>query len=365
MTRSQPSASYSSSTAFPKLLAVAAAAAFAFSGAPKANAYAYEDGSPHWGPGTVTFVLSLGGGRTLSDGSSSFDAAAVAALATWNQYMGSLQLNIVTNDGSPLSQGDGVNSVGFSSSFFGHSFGSNTLGITGYSWSTGGRLTEANTLLNNRWTWDSYRGPLRSATDIRRVLIHEIGHALGLDHPDDHGQHVAAVMNAFISNTDTAVTDDIDGIQSIYGARSGGGSTPTPTPTPRPSATPTPTPRPTVTPSPTPNTTPTPAARVAMISAAPTVVRVGDTATFTVTLSSANSSPVVVNYMVGGTARSNLYTLSGTPGHVTIPAGSTSANFSLTPTSRPRRARTATMFLLSGSGYSVASPRSASVTLSR
>ena len=70
----------------------------------------------------------------------------------------------------------------------------------------------------------------RSAVDIRRVLIHEIGHGLGLDHPDQNGQHVTAVMNSIVSNVDTAVTDDINGIQALYGARSGGGtSTPTPT----------------------------------------------------------------------------------------------------------------------------------------
>jgi matrixin len=359
MTRSQPSASCSPSTAFAKLLAVAAATAFCFFTAPKAHAYVLESGSPHWSAGNVTFVLSLGGSRTLSDGSSSFDIAAVAALATWNQYMQSIQLNIVTNDGAPVGKSDGVNSVAFSNSFFGSSFGSNTLGITGYSWSTGGRLTEANTLLNTRWTWDSYRGPLRGAMDIRRVLIHEIGHALGLDHPDQHGQHVAAVMNSIVSNTDTAVADDINGIHAIYGARNGGGSTPTPTPTPTPRPTATPTP------APTPNTTPTPTFRAATISAAPTSVRIGSSATFTVSISSANTSPVVVNYMAGGAAKTNLYVLSGTPGHVTIAAGSKSANFTLTVRARPRRTKIATIYLLGGTGYTVSLPRSASVSITR
>src|SRR5438045_2761776 len=199
-----------------RLLGLAVLVVGSSSIAPKVSGYALEAGNPRWPSGTVTFVLSLGGTRTLSDGSTSFDAAAVPALQTWNQYMQSLQMNIVTNDSAPVSNHDGVNSVAFGSTFFGSSFGSNTLGITGYYYSSG-RMTEANTVLSTHWTWDSYRGALRSAVDIRRVLIHEIGHALGLDHPDDAGQRVAAVMNSIVSNTDTAVTDDIAGIQALYG----------------------------------------------------------------------------------------------------------------------------------------------------
>jgi Matrixin len=327
----------------------------ACTGIPRANGYSLEPGNPEWSPGNVTFVLSFGGGsRSLSDGSTSWDQAGAAALAVWNQYMQSVQLNIVTNDSAPVSQRDGVNSVAFSSTFFGSSFGSNTLGITGYSYS-GGRMTEANTLLSTHWTWDSYRGPQRNAVDIRRVLIHEIGHALGLDHPDQHGQHVAAVMNSVISNIDTAVTDDINGIQAIYGARTGGGGTPTPTP--NPTATPTPTP--------TPNPTATPVFRSASISGGPTIVRTGQTATFTVSISSASTSPVTVAYMTGGSAKGSLYSLSGTPRQVTIPAGATSANFTLTVTGRPRRAKTATIFLLNGSSYTLSGSRSASITISR
>jgi len=331
----------------------------AFAAAPKAAAYSLEGES--WSGPTVTFVLSLGSpGRTLRDGTTSYNQPGAAALGVWNQYMQNLQINAVTNDSAPVSQRDGVNSIAFASTFFGDSFGSNTLAITGYSYS-GGRFMEANVLVNNRYSWDSYRGALSGGQDLRRVLIHEVGHALGLDHPDQNGQRVSAVMNSIISNIDTAVTDDINGIQALYGVRNGGGATPTPTPNPTATPTPTATPFPTA----------TPIACVATISAAPTFIHVGETSTVTVRLSSASSSPVTVNYFVsgGGRARragSSFYAISGTPGLVTIPAGSTSTTFTVTGTSAGRRSKTVSLYLNYGTGYTLTySGRGTSITVSR
>jgi matrixin len=328
---------------------------------PIASAYVLESGSPRWSAGTVTFQLALGSAnRTLIDGNTSWATAAVPAFTIWNQSLGSIQLVAVTNPSAPVSEHDGVNSVAFASTFFGDSFGSNTLAITGYYYS-GGRMTEADVLFNNRIQWDSYRGSLRFGSggaaigEIRRVLIHELGHALGLDHPDQHGQHVAAVMNSIVSNIDSTAQDDINGIQSIYGAGTGGTPTPTPTPTATPSATPTPTP------------SATPSLRTVTISTSTQLVRPGQTATFTVSVSSVNPSvPLTVNYITGGTAKMNRnYVLSGTPRQVIIPAGASSANVMLTVTKAARRAKNVTIFLVSGTGYSLSPTRSASTTITR
>src|SRR5205085_12624350 len=108
--------------------------------------------------------------------------------------------------------------------------------------SSGGTMLESDTLFNRASTFDSYRGPLQfsrtsAISDIRRVFLHEMGHTLGLGHPDTGGQHVTAVMNSITSDQEVLAPDDIAGVQSLYGA-----ATSSPTPTPTPAATPTATP---------------------------------------------------------------------------------------------------------------------------
>ena len=165
---------------------------------------------------TVVLQLSLGGNQNLSDGSTSFNQVAQSALNVWNQYLAHLKLSYINNSPVPPNGSDDEMSVAFSNTIFGDTFGSDTLAVTLIS-SRNNVTEETDTLFNTAFTWDSYRGSLRNGVeDFRRVAIHEFGHTLGLDHPDQGGQHVTAIMNSRESNIELPQADDISGVQSLY-----------------------------------------------------------------------------------------------------------------------------------------------------
>lgn len=165
---------------------------------------------------TVVMQLSLGGPKVLQDGSTSFNEVALDALNIWNPNLEHLSLAGILNSPVVATSGDDENSALFSSTVFGDDFGSGVLAVTTYNFRDT-TMEESDTVFNTAFVWDSYRGPLQgSLIDFRRVAIHEFGHMLGLDHPDDKGQNVVAIMNSHASNVDTVQADDIAGVKAIY-----------------------------------------------------------------------------------------------------------------------------------------------------
>lgn len=172
-----------------------------------------------WPSGTITMNMQLAGGSGLADGSANFNAAATSALTTWNQSLSRVRFAAV-NSTAGHGDGDLINQVFFDSNYYGTSFGRDTLAITTRWTFHSTERAEADVVFNTAYQWDSYRGNVRSSGvwDLRRVALHEFGHALGLDHPDVRGQSVNAIMNSILGNLDSLTSDDIAGAQSLYGS---------------------------------------------------------------------------------------------------------------------------------------------------
>jgi len=186
-------------------------------------AHAYTLTGSHWYSSTIPMQLELGtSAAPLADGSASWGAAAEDAFATWNAMIANTRFTVVRDSTAALAEGNRLNNVFFSNDVYGDAWGTGVLAITLTYTSGGSQSTECDVLFNKTLAWDSYRGALRYGSsgavyDFHRVALHEFGHVLGLDHPDQAGQTVTAVMNSRISNLDTLAADDISGAQAIYG----------------------------------------------------------------------------------------------------------------------------------------------------
>ena len=178
--------------------------------------------SHHWADSAipVTMTLSVGSGWT---------AVARDALTVWNDAGSNFRFRSTTSAGERpscrVADIDNRNVAVWGDDFCGRPWGEGTLAVASTWRSTStGQAIDSDVHFNSNRSWLSYRGNLRfDAIDFGRVAIHEFGHVLGLDHPDDHGQSVSAIMNAFVSNIDTIQADDIAGVRGIYGDDGGGG----------------------------------------------------------------------------------------------------------------------------------------------
>jgi len=162
-------------------------------------------------------------------GRQSWHSLAVAALARWNGVgvgLGRDRQFFSVGDpavtGDPCNRDDGINEVRFTERLCGLGWG-DVIGVTRIR-ILGGKTVQADVLFNPGSAtvkMDAYPGPLRLASDGRvlvdffRLALHEFGHAAGLNHPDDAGQNVDAVMNSVIAGADDLRADDIAGVRAV------------------------------------------------------------------------------------------------------------------------------------------------------
>jgi hypothetical protein len=183
--------------------------------------YGYDLRGPAWTNGNIVLELQLGTPTApLIDGATQFDDVALAACAEWNATMVRSKLVGVKSSATQRNSGNGKNDVYFDTTIEGDEFDDRTLAVTMLIGS-GMNIVESDTVVNKNTPhiWNSYRGTVQTQRDLRRVLLHEFGHCLGINHPDEATppQTVTAIMNSTVGNVDTLQADDKAAAVALYG----------------------------------------------------------------------------------------------------------------------------------------------------
>ncbi len=178
-----------------------------------------ESRAVYWQQPEVIYRVDAAGARDLSE--AQVLRAVKAGFAEWTGYADRMTLRFGgVVDGAEVGYDNGVGAVNTNLVAFSRDawpYDSDTalaLTLTTYK-TNGGGLIDADIIFNERtYTWGDAPA---DGHDLQNTLTHEIGHFLGLAHSDEPEATMYARAAPGETKKRTLHTDDVQGIQAIYG----------------------------------------------------------------------------------------------------------------------------------------------------
>lgn len=157
---------------------------------------------------------------TDGDGGATRTAGAITANAAWNGAGSGTVLNAVKGSVASWRLGDGVPMLNFRDPQRACKGSCLAATFTGYYRQVGGvyEVYDADIVTNTRYAWTSQGEPDGCSSEffIEGVMVHEVGHLLGLGHTNVTGATMYPSVSSCNNNPATTEADDEAGINDLY-----------------------------------------------------------------------------------------------------------------------------------------------------